>query len=92
MNRVYCNCDGELCMLIIRTEININYYKLDNVKSRLKLKQSVDKRIRYTYIIIQLLPEKLLPTHTHARTHTRHTHARARARTHTHTRPIKITI
>jgi len=30
MKCFYCNRDGELCMLITRTEININYYKLDN--------------------------------------------------------------
>ena len=45
MNLVYCKCDGdgELFMLITRTEININYYKLDNIKSCLKFKQSADK-------------------------------------------------
>jgi len=34
MNRIYCKCndDGEPRMLIIRTEININYCKLDNKK------------------------------------------------------------
>jgi hypothetical protein len=46
MNRVYFKCDGdgELFMLITKTEVNINYYKLDNIKSCLKFKQSADKR------------------------------------------------
>ena len=52
MNRVYCKFvgDGEICMLTTRTEININYYKLDNIKCCLNVKQST---IKYFAVYLQ---------------------------------------
>ena len=66
MNCVYCKREGELCMLITRTDINVNYYKLDNIKSCLKFKQSADKFYSVLTALYTLLDKNCLM---HTRTH-----------------------
>ena len=54
--------DGELCMLITRTEININYYKLDNITSCVKFKTICRWTLYIIFTALNILPDENLFT------------------------------